>query len=69
METVSIEGQSNLQRDLHSKALLNTNKNELSRYMQQKSILDRNKNLAEEVAVLQQDMNEIKQLLRTLLDL
>ena len=64
--TVGIEGHPNLKRDLHSKAVLNTNRTELSRYKQQTSILDRNRNLTEEVATLKQDMVEIKELLRQL---
>lgn len=65
-QVIGIEGHPNLQRDPRSKAILNTDRSELSRYKQQSNMLERNRNLAEDVDVLKQDMAEIKNLLRQL---
>lgn len=66
-ETVGIKGERYLQREIHSKGLLNTDTSEISRYNQQRAILDRNKDMSEKVENLRQDVDEIKDMLKQLM--
>jgi hypothetical protein len=63
MELVPIKDKSNLVRDIHSKALLSTDTNALQQYENRKRLFQQNQALAEEVATMKQDLEQIKQLL------
>ena len=67
-DLVKIEGEKFLIRDMHSKALLNTNLDEINTYERQKTMIQNNQKIAEEVESLKQDMITIKNLLLQLLN-
>jgi transposase-like protein len=66
MDTVKVEN-STFVRDIHSKAILNTDKKGLSEYLMQKEIAKKKNTESEDakkrLAVIEQDMQEIKRLL------
>ena len=65
---VPIQDQPDLVRDLGSKAILNQNRIHIDNYERQKRVLDTAKNQTEEIQQIKQDLSEIKQLLRGLLN-
>jgi hypothetical protein len=69
METVKIEN-STFVRDIHSKAILNMDKRGRDEYLMQKEIAKRKNTESEDaknrLAVIEQDMQEIKKLLAEL---
>jgi transposase-like protein len=69
MNTVKIEN-STFVRDIHSKAILNTDKRGLDEYLMQKEIAKRKNTESEDaknrLTVIEQDMQEIKRLLAEL---
>lgn len=67
VEVVKITGENNLLRDLHSKAILNTDTNEVSKYNRQRSHMEKNILIANDVEKLKEDMESIKQLLNILI--
>lgn len=62
-DLIKIEGEKSLVRELHSKAILNTDRNEVSKYNRQKMHMEKNTSMAKDVEVLKQDIQEIKELL------
>lgn len=65
-----VEGHSNLYRDSKTGAIINTSSNEYNNYVQDRSVKINNnlrlENLEENVQTIQNDLNEIKNLLRSL---
>jgi hypothetical protein len=69
-EKVQIEGHA-LERDLHSKALLNTNIEELQAHRQRRAIMmqqqTENERLREEINSIKEEFKEVKELLLLML--
>lgn len=69
MNTVKVEN-STFVRDIHSKAILNTDKNGLNEYLVKREIAKKQSNENEEMkkrlVSIEQDMQEIKKLLQDL---
>lgn len=72
MKYSKVSGHSNLIRDEETKAILNTNMNDYNSYMAQKRLKEREnqkiQNLKQDVTIIKDDLNEIKNLLRRLLN-
>lgn len=72
MKYSKVSGHSNLIRDEETKAILNTNMNDYNSYMAQKRLKEREnqkiQNLEQDVDIIKDDLNEIKNLLRRLLN-
>jgi hypothetical protein len=67
MNTVQIKDERYLQRELSSKAILNTNKSEITRYREQTAAIERNKLQLSEFALLKQKVDKIEGLLEAIL--
>lgn len=67
MEYVKIKDHDSLIRDLDSKAILHTNMNAVDRYNQQRKIFDTAKKSADEINDLKSDINELKEMFKSLL--
>lgn len=63
MDKLKVEGHSNLYRDIHSGAVINSNREEYEQYMKAKT---NRENLVNEINTLKQDLDEIKNLLKKL---
>jgi hypothetical protein len=68
MEYVKIKDSPSLIRDLHSKAILETNMNAVQRYEQQRKLFDERNNQKEEIINLKEEVSEIKQMLKIIID-
>jgi t-SNARE complex subunit (syntaxin) len=72
MQTVQIEN-SNLVRDIHSKAVLNTDRRGLEEYLTKKEVAKKQQQdqleTKQKLAELEKDMAEIKSLLRDIAEL
>jgi t-SNARE complex subunit (syntaxin) len=72
MQTVQIEN-SNLVRDIHSKAVLNTDRRGLEEYLAKKEVAKKQQQdqleTKQKLAELEKDMAEIKSLLRDIAEL
>lgn len=70
MRYSKVEGNKNLIRDEETKAILNTNKSEYDNYITlrniKKSEVERMQQLENDVSNMKNDLNEIKDLLRSL---
>jgi hypothetical protein len=68
---IKVEGNSDLVRDTNTMAILNTNSNDYENYMRKRQAMMANQeqiNLhSEQIAGMQQDLTEIKQMLSALL--
>lgn len=68
MDFVKINDSNSLIRDLHSKAILETNNQALIRYQQQQKLFEqRNKQLTE-IDTLKQEVSDIKDILKIILE-
>lgn len=69
-EKVQIDGE-NLVRDIHSKAILSTNYDELSAHRQRRAMMlqqkSENDRLREEINTIKQEFAEVKELLQLML--
>jgi peroxiredoxin family protein len=72
MKYSKVDGHSNLIRDEETKAILNTNMTDYNAYMAQKRIKEKEnqklQNLEKDFVNMKDDLNEIKSLLRSLID-
>jgi len=72
MEHSRIDGYSNLIRDEETKAVINTSMTEYNSYMSQKRIKEKEnqkiQNLEQDLSSMKDDLDEIKVLLRSLLN-
>ena len=72
MEHSKIDGYSNLIRDEETKAVINTSMTEYNSYMSQKRIKEKEnqkiQNLEQDLSSMKDDLDEIKVLLRSLLN-
>ena len=72
MSYLKVEGHSNLVRDEKTKAVLNTNMTDYDQYMKLKKIRENSnkkiENLEEDMSGIKNELQEIKSLLRNLLD-
>jgi hypothetical protein len=72
MEKLQVKGHSNLFRDTSSNAILNTDMNAYQNYMESKRIKEeetkRITNIEDDLNSLKSDMNEIKTMLRSLVN-
>lgn len=72
MEHSKIDGYSNLIRDEETKAIINTSMTEYNSYMSQKKIKEKEnqkiQNLEQDFVNMKDDLDEIKTLLRSLLN-
>lgn len=72
MEKIQVKGHSNLYRDKSSNAILNTDMNAYQNYMESKRIkeeeMKRVDNIENDLNMLKSDINEIKSMLRSLVD-
>lgn len=72
MEHSRIDGYSNLIRDEETKAIINTSMTEYNSYMSQKRIKEKEnqkiQNLEQDLSSMKDDLDEIKVLLRSLLN-
>lgn len=66
-EKIQVEGQPNLYRDKYSRALLNTNINEVIVAKNKRKERERLNNLEQTVGSLKQDITELKDLLNNLI--
>ena len=57
-----------LTRDIRSRALLETDKSKINEYKMKSKMLNSNKSMQEQINTLKDDMNEIKGLLRGLVN-
>jgi 3-phenylpropionate/cinnamic acid dioxygenase small subunit len=73
MSLVKIDGNNGLVRDIHSKAILNTDRVGLEKYMAEREIalrqLQEKNDLKDKVDKLETDMSEIKSLLQALVQM
>jgi len=67
METVPINNEKYLLRELSSKAILSTDRISMQRYKEQTTIIERNKQQISEVDVLKKEVALIKDLLQQIL--
>lgn len=56
------------EKDMHSKAILNVDRNSLSAYKKQRTIITAATNVSKEVDVIKKDIEEIKTLLHHLIN-
>jgi peroxiredoxin family protein len=72
MKYSKVNGHSNLIRDEETKAIINTNMTDYNNYIMQKRIKEKEnqklQNLEEDFVNMKEDLNEIKSLLRSLID-
>ena len=72
MEHSKIEGHSNLVRDEETKAIINTSMSEYNSYLMQKRLKEKEnqklQNLEEDFVSMKNDLDEIKTLLRSLIN-
>ena len=72
MKYSKVNGHSNLIRDEETKALINTNMTDYNNYIMQKKIKEKEnqklQNLEKDFVNMKEDLNEIKSLLRSLID-
>ena len=72
MKFSKVDGYTNLVRDEHTKAVLNTNMNEYKDYIEQRRIknqeLEKIQTLENDVNSMKNDLSEIKSLLRSIID-
>lgn len=72
MEHSKIEGHSNLIRDEETKAIINTSMSEYNSYLMQKRLKEKEnqklQNLEEDFVNMKNDLDEIKTLLRSLIN-
>jgi hypothetical protein len=72
MSYLKVEGHSNLVRDEKTKAVLNTNMSDYDQYMKLKKIRENSnkkiEDLEEDMGEIKNELQEIKSLLRNLLD-
>jgi len=72
MKFSKVDGYTNLVRDEHTKAVLNTNMNEYKNYIEQRRIknqeLEKIQTLENDVNSMKNDLSEIKSLLRSIID-
>ena len=61
MDKLKVEGHSHLYRDVNSGAVINSNRDEYERYMKAKN---KRQNMSNEINILRQELDEIKELLR-----
>lgn len=57
-----------LTRDIKNRALLETDRSKLDEYHMKSKMLNSNKSMQEQINTLKQDMNEIKELLKGLVN-
>lgn len=71
-EKVQVEDFKNLYRDSNSKAIINSNNDEYTKYMQaynrRKKSKEKLDNTVDEINIIKQDMSEMKDILRQLLE-
>jgi peroxiredoxin family protein len=72
MKYSKVNGHSNLVRDEETKAIINTNMTDYNNYIMQKRIKEKEnqklQNLEKDFVNMKEDLNEIKSLLRSLID-
>jgi hypothetical protein len=72
MKYSKVNGHSNLIRDEETKAIINTNMSDYNAYIAQKRMKEKEnqklQNLEEDFVNMKEDLNEIKSLLRSLID-
>jgi hypothetical protein len=72
MKYSKVNGHSNLIRDEETKAIINTNMTDYNNYIMQKRIKEKEnqklQNLEKDFVNMKEDLNEIKSLLRSLID-
>lgn len=72
MKYSKVNGHSNLVRDEETKAIINTNMTDYNNYIMQKRIKEKEnqklQNLEQDFVNMKEDLNEIKSLLRSLID-
>ena len=72
MKYSKVNGHSNLIRDEETKAIINTNMTDYNNYIMQKRIKEKEnqklQNLEKDFVNMKDDLNEIKSLLRSLID-
>lgn len=72
MNYLKVEGHNNLLRDPITNSIINTNMTEYQQYIARRNVKSEEnqkvQNLEEDVASMKEDLNEIKSLLRSLLD-
>lgn len=61
MDKLKVEGHSHLYRDINSGAVINSNREEYEKYMKAKNS---RQNMSNEINILRQELDEIKQLLK-----
>jgi len=61
IDKLKVEGHSHLYRDVNSGAVINSNRDEYDRYMKAKN---KRQNMSNEINILRQELDEIKELLR-----
>lgn len=60
---LKVKDDPSLQRDPHSKAILNVDKNAYNEYMQKKLMKEKMTNMDNEINTIKQSVNEIKEIL------
>lgn len=72
MEKIQVKGHSNLFRDKSSNAILNTDMNAYQNYMESKKVKEQEENrvtnIENDLNVLKSDIDEIKSMLRSLVN-
>lgn len=72
MEYLKVEGQGNLLRDPKTNSIINNNMSEYQQYIKRREMKGKEnqkvQNLEEDVANMKEDLNEIKSLLRSLIN-
>jgi len=72
MNLIPVEGERNLARDMRTNAIINTNEQEYNSYLARKKLATSEKqkieNLESQINEVKDDLNEIKMLLRRLLN-
>lgn len=67
METIPIDNERYLKRELSSKAILSTDKASINRYLEQTQVIERNKKQLLEVVDLREEVNRLTRLVEQLL--
>jgi len=72
MEYLKVEGHNNLLRDPHTNSIINTNMKEYQQYLARRNVKNEEneklQNLETDVSNMKNDLDEIKSLLRSLID-
>jgi hypothetical protein len=72
MENIKVKGYEHLKRDPRTNAIINTNKSEYNEYIARRDSKEKEQqkihNLESDVANMKDDLNEIKSLLRSLVN-